>query len=87
MLKIGKLVLAAVGAIWIVGSVNASARTVSVSSFDGVTGAVTLTLSTGDPALIYAVGDKEDKGVSFDSWMERDELSRISNCGAGVLFG
>ena len=43
-----------------------AARTVSVSSFNPETGAVALTLTAGDPAFIYVVGDKEDKGTSMD---------------------
>ena len=43
-----------------------AARTVSVSSFNPETGAVALTLTAGDPAEVYAVGDRTDKGASID---------------------
>lgn len=43
-----------------------AARTVAVSSFNAESGAVELTLTAGDPAEIYAVGDRTDKGASID---------------------
>lgn len=43
-----------------------AARTVAVSSFNAESGAVELTLTAGDPAEIYAVGDRTDKGAAID---------------------
>ena len=56
-----------------------AARTVSVSSFNAETGAVVLTLDTGDPAEIYAVGDRTDKGTSFDAgWGITNRLGSVA---------
>ena len=56
-----------------------AARTVSVSSFNAETGAVVLTLDTGDPAEIYAVGDRTDKGASFDAgWALTNRLGSVT---------
>ena len=56
-----------------------AARTVSVSSFNAETGAVELTLDTGDPAEIYAVGDRTDKGTTFDAgWAVTNRLGSVT---------
>ena len=56
-----------------------AARSVSVSTFDAATGAVVLTLDTGDPAEIYVVGDRTDKGTSFDAgWALTNRLGSVA---------
>ena len=56
-----------------------AARTVSVSTFDAGTGVVVLTLDTGDPAEIYVVGDRTDKGTSFDAgWALTNRLGSVA---------
>lgn len=75
----GSWACAFVCAVGVVGGAGAAARTVSVSTFDGATGAVVLTLDTGDPAEIYAVGDRTDKGASFDAgWALTNRLGSVA---------
>ena len=63
-----------------------AARTVSVSTFDAGTGAFVLTLDTGDPAEIYVVGDRTDKGASFDAgWAITNRLGSVT--GDATSFG